>query len=118
MIQVRNALAIGLMMVCSAAVHACNVEFQVTLETFGEGVLVELRGGTPGASRVIKSTRSSGGSVVFEPLCPGNYFLAIGNGDSVSVTPVRRFENDMTYTSRITVQRGSGNVSKRPRGSL
>lgn len=118
MARIRIALAIGSIFAVSSVAQACNVEFQVTLETFGEGVLVELRGGAPGASRVIRSTRSSGGSVLFQPLCPGNYFLAIGNGDSVSVTPVRKFENDTTYTSRITVQRGSGNVSKRPRGSL
>lgn len=100
------------------AAFACNTEFNITLETFGEGVLVELRTGKPGNSRVVKSTRSSGGNVSFAPLCPGNYFLAIGNEESVSVTPVRNFQDDSVYSSRITLQRGSGNVSRQSRKSL
>lgn len=98
--------------------QACNVQFNVTLQTFGEGVSVELRGGVPGTSTVVRSTRSFGGSVNFAQLCPGSYFLAIGNGDSVSVTPVRNFVDDMIYSSRITIQRGAGNVSTKSRRSL
>ncbi len=63
---------------------ACNTVYNITLQTFGEGVLVELRSGTPGNSRVVQSRRSNGGAVNFGKLCPGNYFLAIGNDDSVS----------------------------------
>lgn len=54
----------------------------------------------------------------FGGLCSGSYFLAIGNGDSVSVTPVRKFEDHMIYNSRITLQRGSGNVSKMSKKAL
>jgi hypothetical protein len=97
---------------------ACSVEYTVHLETFGEGVLVELRSGRPGNSRVVRTTRSNGGTVYFSPLCAGNYFLAIGNDDSVSVTPTRFFEDDASYTSRITIRKGSGNVERKSRKSL
>lgn len=100
------------------AALACVTQWNITLETFGEGVLVELRMGTPGSSRVVKATPSSGGTVNFSALCAGDYFLAIGNEESVSVTPVRHFQDNVTYSSRITVQRGSGNVSRQSRKSL
>jgi len=102
----------------SLTANACNIDFSVALETFGEGVTVELRTGTPGNSRVITTTRSNGGNVAFTRLCPGSYFMAIGNGDNVSVTPVRHFEDNTSYSSRITMQRGSGNVSRKSRNSL
>lgn len=107
-----------LFLVVSGSALACNTEYNITLETFGEGVLVELRLGSPGNSKVVRSTKSSGGSVSFSNLCPGNYFLAIGNDDNVSVTQTRFFENDMVYSGRIVLQRGSGNVSKKSRKSL
>jgi len=97
---------------------ACNTEYNITLQTFGEGVLVELRSGSPGNSRVVQSKKSNGGSVNFKNLCAGNYFLAIGNSDSVSVTQTRYFEADAIYTDSIVIQRGSGNVSNKSRKSL
>jgi len=97
---------------------ACNTDYNITLQTFGEGVLVELRSGSPGKSRVVQSRRSNGGAVNFGNLCPGNYFLAIGNDDSVSVTETRYFEADAVYTSNIVMQRGTGNVSRKSRNSL
>ena len=105
-------------LVTAGSTFACNTEYNITLETFGEGVLVELRSGSPGSSSVIRSTKSSGGLVRFNSLCPGNYFLAIGNGDNVSVTQPRYLENESIYTGRITMQRGSGNVSNKSRKSL
>ena len=102
----------------SGGAVACNTEYNITLETFGEGVLVELRSGSPGTSKVVQSRRSSGGAVNFGNLCPGNYFLAVGNDESVSVTQVRYFEPDAIYTGRIVMQRGSGNVSRKSRKSL
>ena len=96
----------------------CQTNFGITLQTFGEGVKVELRTGSPGNSKVINSKFSSGGQVNFVDLCPGNYFLAIGNDESVSVTPVRYFEDFSEYNSSIVLQRSSGNVSKRSRSSL
>jgi hypothetical protein len=105
-------------LISAGSAIACNSEYNITLETFGEGVLVELRSGSPGASSVVRSTKSSGGIVRFSNLCPGNHFLAIGNGDNVSVTQTRYFENDAIYSGRITMQRGSGNVSTKSRKSL
>ena len=48
----------------------------------------------------------------------GTVFLAIGDDESVSVTPVRNFEDNYTYTSNIKITTGSGNVSRRSRDSL
>lgn len=111
-------LALSVLLMIANGAYACNIEFNITLETFGEGVLVELRSGAPGRSRVVKSTKSSGGNVSFSSLCPGSYFLAIGNDESVSVTPVRNFEDNVVYSSRITMQRGTGNVGRQSRKSL
>jgi hypothetical protein len=44
--------------------------------------------------------------------------LAIGNDDSVSVTPVREFREGVSYNSTITITKGSGNISRRSRKSL
>lgn len=96
----------------------CDIDYSVSLQTFGEGVSVELRQGTPGNSRPVKTAYSSGGTVRFSSLCPGSYFLAIGNGESVSVTPTRSFETGRDYTSTLTMQRGSGNVSNRRKSDL
>jgi len=96
----------------------CQTTFAITLNTFGEGVQVELRGGSPGSSRAIATRYSNGGRVYFENLCPGNYFLAIGDKETVSTTPVRYFEDFSEYSSSIVLQRGAGNVSKRSRSSL
>ena len=113
-----SKLALSILLVIGNAAYACNIDFNITLQTFGEGVLVELRSGTPGRSRVVNSTRSSGGNVNFSSLCPGSYFLAIGNDESVSVTPVRNFEENVSYSSSITMQRGTGNVGRQSRKSL
>ena len=110
------ALILGLVMFFAA--NACNINFSIELQTFGENVTVDLRTGAPGRSRLVSIQRSQGGQVTFDNLCPGSYFLAIGNDDSVSVTPVRQFEIDHRYKSKIILQRGSGNVSKQSRKSL
>lgn len=96
----------------------CDIEFNIELETFGEGVTVELRAGVPGNSKILSTKSSRGGHVGFSGLCAGKHFLAIGNGESVSVTPTRDFESGRRYSSRLTMQRGSGNVSSRSRGAL
>ena len=96
----------------------CNIEYDIELQTFGEHVSVELRSGAPGASRIVKTQSSQGGRVSFSGLCPGGYFVAIGNDDYVSVTPVRQFASDHEYTSQLTIQRGAGNVSRQSRKTL
>jgi len=101
-----------------ARAEACTTTWNITLETFGEGVTVELRSGVPGNSATVATRRSSGGQVQFGSLCAGDYFLAIGNDDSVNVTPVRKFQNGSSYSSSITVTRSTGNVAQRSRQSL
>ena len=113
-----NRLMAASMVMFASWANACSTDYTIHLETFGEGVLVELRSGQPGHSRVVQATRSNGGTVYFASLCPGSYFVAIGNDDSVSVTPTRFFQDSARYTSRITMQRGSGNVSRQSRKSL
>ena len=114
----KNLIFGAVLLAHSAFALACSTEFTINLETFGEGVTVELRKGAPGNSKIIKTQRSSGGKVYFGSLCPGSYFLAIGNAETVSVTPVRQFEDYASYTSNIRMQRGSGNVSKKSRSTL
>ena len=80
--------------------------------------MVELRSGSPGRSKLVATRTSRGGQVGFGSLCAGLYFLAIGNDGHVNVTPVRQFEDYHSYSSRITLQRGFGNVSKQSRKSL
>lgn len=96
----------------------CTTTYDISLNTFGEGVSVELRSGFPGSSTIVDVAQSAGGNVHFSGLCAGSYFLAIGNSDSVSVTPVRNFDNDMAYRSSIQMQRGGGNVSSKRRSEL
>jgi hypothetical protein len=96
----------------------CSTTLTVQLETFGEGVTIELRQGMPGSSKVVGSQKSSGGTVFFGTLCQGSYFMAIGNEDTVDVTPVRQFEDNKKYNSRIVIKTGSGNVAHKSRRSL
>jgi uncharacterized protein len=102
----------------SAFAGSCSTSLTVVLETFGEGVTIELRQGIPGNSKVVDNQKSSGGTVYFRALCQGSYFMAIGNEDAVDVTPVRQFEDNRQYQSRIVVQRGSGNVMRKSRRTL
>ena len=113
-----NLLAAALALSYVGNTIACSTDFTINLETFGEGVTVELRKGVPGTSMVLQSQRSNGGIVLFSGLCPGSYFLAIGNDESVSVTPVRQFEDHSNYTSTLRMIKGSGNVSKKSRKTL
>ena len=96
----------------------CGIKFTIDLKTFGENVSVELRSGSPGSSRVVDTKRSQGGNVIFVGLCPGSYFLAVGNDDYVTVTPVQQFAFGENHTGSLTIQRGSGNVSKQSRKNL
>lgn len=111
-------VALVIMLFASLSACACDIEFQINLKTLGETVTVELRKGTPGHSRIVSSKQSSGGRVRFDGICPGNYFLAIGDDNYVSVTPVRTFEEGHGYESNIRLQRGHGNVEKKSRSGL
>lgn len=102
----------------SRAQPDCDIAYSVQLETIGEGVLVELRAGYPGRSQVERATKTAGGTVRFDGICPGPHFFAIGNSESVQVGPVRQLETGVAYTGRIVMQRGSGNMERRARASL
>lgn len=97
---------------------ACDIDYGVNLKTLGQTVIVELRSGKPGRSKVVETKRSSGGKVGFFGLCPGEYFLAIGDDNYVDVTPIRTFQDGYSYESEITLQRGAGNVNKKKRSAL
>jgi hypothetical protein len=109
--------ALGAWSVAPAAA-ACVTSLTVHLQTTGQGVTVELHHGVPGSSIIVASQDSSGGRVHFPDLCPGSYFMAIGNGDDVEVTPVHQFDDDMNYESTISYQRGAGNITHKSRKDL
>jgi len=48
----------------------------------------------------------------------GSYFLAIGNGDSVAVGPVRQFSVGQSVNTRVRVTQSSGNIGTKSRSSL
>ena len=97
---------------------ACSTVLEVQLQTFGAGVTVELRRGSPGSSSVVASQKTTGGTIYFRRLCPGHYFMAIGNDEDVQVTPEHDFEDNHQYQSKITMQSGTGNIGRRSRKSL
>jgi hypothetical protein len=101
----------------ASAQAACDTTLKVNLPD-GDGVSVELRSGTPGSSQVVSRKTSVGGHVTFSGICPGSYFMAIGNQDAVEVTPVHVFDDDMSYESTISMQSGTGNIGRRQRGDL
>ena len=118
--QLMFGLAVGCFLAPLSTVRAeavCSTTLKVTLPD-GDGVSVELRSGNPGASRVVSRKASVGGHVTFSGICPGTYFMAIGNQDSVQVTPVHQFDDDMNYDSTISMQNGSGNIGHRSRADL
>jgi hypothetical protein len=115
--------ALGAFAVAPSSARACTTTYTVNLQnqTAGSttnGVLVELRQGVPGHSTIVTTQRSSGGSAYFTNLCAGTYFLAIGDGDNVQVTPSHQFADNYTYTSTITLITGPGNVTNKSRKSL
>ena len=97
-----------------------TVELSPALAKMGENLLIELRQGVVGHSKVVNSQKFHGrsGTVFFSNLCGGSYFMDIGNGPSVAVTPVHQFGDHGRYTSTIRVSFSSGNVATRNRSGL
>jgi len=97
-----------------------TVEFSSTITAGENRVMVELRQGVPGASSVFDTKYFEGRSatVSFSNMPAGSYFIAIGNGDSVAVGPVRQFSNGQRVHTRVHVTPSSGNISTRSRRSL
>ena len=58
--MIKHLISTLLLLGVAGSALACNTEYNITLQTFGEGVLVELRSGSPGNSRVVQSRRSNG----------------------------------------------------------
>lgn len=96
----------------------CEIKFEVTLETYGANVKVELRVGEVGNSFPLVIKEASGGKLNYSGLCEGKYFIAIGNDKDVSTTPTQEFKNGVNYTSTVTLTKGVGNVGSTRREKL
>jgi hypothetical protein len=98
-----------------------TVNLTVQLETdVKEDVLIELRQGVVGHSKVVNKQKFHGstGTVVFTNLCAGSYFMDIGNGAQVAVTPVHQFGDNERRQSTIKVTLSKGNVEQKSRNEL
>jgi hypothetical protein len=97
-----------------------TVELAPDLAKSGDDVLIELRQGVVGHSKVVNSQKFHGktGTVLFNGLCAGSYFMDIGNGPLVAVTPVHEFGDGRRYQSTIRVTFSKGNVDKKSRSQL
>lgn len=104
-------------MACSTSL---TVNLTVQLAAEHGDVLIELREGVVGHSRVVNRQKFRGltGTVYFTNLCAGSYFMDIGNGSQVAVTPVHQFGDGERRESTIRVSFTTGNVSNLPRSSL
>ncbi|MDR0664058.1 MAG: hypothetical protein LBF86_00845 [Helicobacteraceae bacterium] len=107
-----------MLLLSASALAQCQIDYSVNLKAFSGNELVELRSGFPGQSSVVSRKRAVSGIVGFYNICPGFYFLAIGEGESVNVTNASYFEDYHSYTSQIVRQHGSGNVSRQSRSKL
>jgi hypothetical protein len=97
-----------------------TVELSPALAKAGEDILIELRQGVVGHSKVMNSQKFHGktGTVFLSNLCAGSYFMDIGNGQFVAVTPVHQFGDNGRYVSTIRVSFSSGNVATKNRNEL
>jgi len=97
-----------------------QVEFNSTITQGTNLVRVELRQGVPGTSTVFDTKFFEGrtATVSFAAMPAGTYFIAIGNGDSVAVGPVRQFKNGQTVNTNVRVTSSSGNIGTRSRRGL
>lgn len=82
----RLLIALAALLV-SVQSFACDTDYTINVTTYGARVLVELRSGKPGNSQVVYSASTRGGVVKFSDICAGNYFFAIGDAETVDVTP-------------------------------
>jgi len=108
-------------------VDSCSASYSITLNVdlnskFTNGnteIMVELRQGTVGNSKIFDTKYFVGrnASVAFSKMCPGAYFIALGNGSQVLVAPTRNFSEGQHVSSNLTVS-SSGNVGARSRNSL
>jgi hypothetical protein len=97
-----------------------QVQFNSQITQGQNRLMVELRKGVPGSSSVFDTKYFEGqvATVSFSQMPAGSYFVAIGNGDSVAVGPVRQFSDGQSVRTRMSVTYSSGNVGTRSRSSL
>jgi hypothetical protein len=106
---------------CAASyVIDVTVELDSQITRNESRLLVELRQGSPGSSQVFDKQYFEGrtGTVNFSKMCAGSYFIAIGNGETVAVGPVRQFGDGQSVHTRVRVTQSSGNVGTRSRSGL
>jgi hypothetical protein len=123
-----KTVLIGMLLTLPLAANAvaCSTSLTVNLtvklenEDEGKDLLIELRQGVIGHSKVVNSQKFHGrtGTVFFTNLCAGSYFMDIGNGPQVAVTPVHQFGDYGRYQSTIQVTFTKGNVDRRNRNEL
>ncbi len=96
----------------------CNIQYLVKLETYGANVNVELRVGEVGDSFPLVIKQAQDGEINYTGLCPGKYFIAIGDDKNVSTTPIRDFATNNRYTSTVQLTKGVGNMGSARREKL
>jgi hypothetical protein len=120
---IRTSLPASVPLAATAAACTFNLTVNLTVDLEpgrGKNVLIELRQGVIGHSKVVNRQNFHGrtGTVFFANLCAGSYFMDIGNGDDVAVTPVHQFGDYGSYQSTIRVTFSNGNVARRSRRTL
>jgi len=106
---------------CSAS-YTINltVELGSDLTNGKDNVLVELRQGAPGTSKVLNKKEFVGRSatVVFSGLCAGAYFIDVGNGEKVAVGPIHDIRDGQQLNTTVRVTPSMGNIGVRSRNGL
>lgn len=106
---------------CSAS-YTINltVELSPELTNSKPSVLIELRQGAVGNSKVVDKKEFAGRSatVVFASLCSGSYFIDIGNGESVAVGPIHTLRDNRHLNTTVRVSFSQGNISTMSRNRL
>ena len=97
-------LLIGLMGIASLSAIACNIQITVNVSGHAADEAIELRHGPKGMSRVVGTTG------VNRNLCPGTYFISVGNSEYVMVTGTRNVEDYTSGTWSIYVTRSSNST--------
>jgi len=106
---------------CAASyVIDVTVELSSQITQNESRILVELRQGSPGTSKVFDKQYIEGrtGTVSFSNMCAESYFITIGNGEIVAVGPVRQFGKSESRHTRVRVTQSSGNIGTRSRSGL
>lgn len=88
----------------------CNIDYSITLEAFSPDTKVELRSGELGNSFSLGIRAAKEGKVGFTSLCPGSFFIAVGNEMDISLGPVQEFSKGKIYNSKVHMTRDLGNM--------